>query len=144
MGLFDILGGIMDKLEEHSPEIMAAMEKAQKRAEQAEARTQAFKAEYSGLSGQKIQDIASQGVTREQKAAIQSIAEERNAVVEKYKQLYPTMSSAELISEYMTITRKKRDGEMEEPIANLRLSIISKVLKSRDWHLNSDLSWVKD
>ncbi len=147
MGLLDFLDGALNKLNEHAPEIMEQMQKAQDRAQRNEARmqaqTDAYRARYSRMSNQELQDIADQGVTGAERAALASIAQERREEREKYKRTYSNMSSTDLRVQYNMVKSQKNQGRLDGPSADMRLSIISNILKSRGWHLNSDLEWYK-
>ena len=145
MGLFDFLSGALNKLEEHGPEIMDYMQKAQDRAQEKEARKQseigAYRARYSGMSNQELQARVDQGVSGAERAAIASIAQEHRNEREKLQEFYSCMSSLELRIEYKKVSSQKRQGMLEMPNADLRLAIISKMLKERGWHLNQNLEW---
>lgn len=140
MGIKNLLKSTLSYLEQHGPEIADRMQRTLERQQE---EIDKYKAKYSDMSNQELQNRVDQGVSGAERAALASIAQERKLERETYQEQCSTMSSFELMVEYKTVSRKKREQDIGMREAELKLAIISRILKDRGYYLNSDLEWSK-
>lgn len=154
MGLINFLNSALEYLGQHGPEFVDKMQRAaeqqqeklqrqQEELERQQIKIDKYKTKYSSMSNKELQERVDQGVFGAERAAIASIDQERRLERETCQEQYSTMSSIELMAEYKYVNREKRQGSIDRQKADLKLAILSRILKERGYHLDSDLEWSK-